>query len=62
MVILQLIWNGYVHFFTLLGSYRCVNNNCPDGFVAERGGRCIDVDECAKGEHHCPGKICVKGC
>ena len=37
------------------GSYRCINNNCPDGYVRDDYGRCIDVDECAKGEHNCPG-------
>ena len=37
-----------------LGSFRCISNNCPEGYRTEHG-KCIDIDECHLGIHTCPG-------
>ena len=45
----------YLHFLHIfLGSFRCISNNCPEGYRTEHG-KCIDIDECHLGVHTCPG-------
>ena len=45
----------YLHFLDIfLGSFRCISNNCPEGYRTEHG-KCIDIDECHLGVHTCPG-------
>lgn len=34
----------------LPGGFRC---HCPNGYRPQRGGQCLDVDECQEGTHSC---------
>ena len=50
-----IFYENYEKFIYFSGSFRCISNNCPEGYRTEHG-KCIDIDECHLGIHTCPGK------